>query len=95
MCSGRIPAPHREHHRRYPDLCWWVRERGNEKKIDRGSQLITVGAMLLAAVAATFAFIHIVVHGNTGNVELFTWMSSGTLEFSWALVAIRLPLSCC
>ena len=63
-----------------------------KKKIDRGSQLVTVGAMLLAAVAATFAFIHIVVHGNTGNVELFTWISSGTLEFSWALRGDTLAL---
>ena len=63
-----------------------------KKKIDRGSQLVTVGAMLLAAVAATFAFIDIVVHGNTGNVELFTWISSGTLEFSWALRGDTLAL---
>ena len=63
-----------------------------KKKIDRGSQLATVGAMLLAAVAATFAFIDIVVHANTGNVELFTWVSSGTLEFSWALRGDTLAL---
>ena len=63
-----------------------------KKKIDRGSQLVTVGAMLLAAVAATFTFINIVVHGNTGNVELFTWVSSGTLEFSWALRGDTLAL---
>ncbi len=63
-----------------------------KKKIDRVSQFVTVGAMLLAAVAATFSFIDIVVHGNTGNVELFTWVSSGTLEFAWALRGDSLAL---
>ena len=53
---------------------------------------MTVGAMLLAAGAASFAFIDIVVQGNTGNVELFTWISSGTLEFSWALRGDTLAL---
>ena len=63
-----------------------------KKGIDRTSQLVTVGAMLLAAFAATFAFIDIVVNGNTYNVELFTWVASGTLEFSWELRGDTLAL---
>ena len=54
-----------------------------KKNIDIASQLVTSGAMLLAAVSATFAFLDIVVDGNTRNLELFVWIASGTLEFSW------------
>ena len=62
------------------------------KKIDRGSQLVTVGAAV-GGGCRHICVRHIVVHGNTGNVELFTWITSGTLEFSWAPVAC-LPLLC-
>jgi len=63
----------------------WGAEEDRRKRLDRGAQLITVGAMLLAAVAATFAFVDIVVNKNVGTTELFTWVDSGTMEFAWAL----------
>jgi len=69
-----------------------IADEEKKKSIDRSAQLVTVGAMLLAAVSATFAFIDIVVNGNTGNVELFTWVASGTLEFSWELRGDTLAL---
>ncbi len=56
-----------------------------KKRLDLASQLITCGAMLLAAVAAILVFIAVVVNGQNGTVELFTWVDSGSLEFSWAL----------
>jgi len=70
----------------------WGAEEDRRKRLDRGAQLITVGAMLLAAVAATFAFVDIVVNKNVGTTELFTWVDSGTMEFAWALRGDTLAL---
>ena len=47
--------------------------------IDRAAGWITSGAMLLAAVAAIFAFFEVVVGGRTQPVEVFTWLDSGSL----------------
>ena len=58
-------------------------ERGHG--LDRGAQWVTSGAMLLAAVAAIFALFDIVSGGNTEPVKIFTWIDSGSLEFSWEL----------
>ncbi|MCD6074131.1 MAG: nuoL [Rhodospirillales bacterium] len=65
----------------------------HDHKIDLASQFVTCGAMLLAAVAAFFAFSNVVLNGNTGSVEIFTWIDSGTLEISWALRADTLSLT--
>ncbi|MBO32587.1 MAG: NADH-quinone oxidoreductase subunit L [Rhodospirillaceae bacterium] len=62
-------------------------EKEVKAKYDRAAQYITCGAMLLAAVAAIFVFISVVVNGQAGNVELFTWVGSGSLEFFWELRA--------
>jgi NADH-quinone oxidoreductase subunit L len=70
----------------------WGADEERRKRLDRSAQLITVGAMLLAAVAATFAFIDIVVNKNVGTTELFTWVDSGTMEFAWALRGDTLAL---
>ena len=70
----------------------WGAEEERRKKVDRSAQLITVGAMLLSAVAATFAFIDIVVVGNVGQIELWTWVDTGSLEFSWELRGDTLSL---
>ena len=58
-----------------------------QAKIDRASTYVTCGAMLLAAVAAAFAFFAIVIGKDTAPIELFTWIDSGSLEFSWELRA--------
>ena len=60
---------------------------GSQKKksIDRTAQLVTVGAMLLSAIASIFAFIDVAVNGNTGNIKLWTWVNSGSLEYAWEL----------
>jgi len=54
-------------------------------RIDTGAQWITCGALMLSAVVAVSVFLDVVVHGNAGTVELFTWIDSGALEVSWAL----------
>ena len=58
-----------------------------QAKIDRASFWITCGAMLLAAVAAGFAFFEITVNETTTPIELFTWIDSGSMELSWELRA--------
>jgi NADH-quinone oxidoreductase subunit L len=60
-------------------------DKERKKRLDLASQLVTCGAMVLAAVAAILVFISVVVNGQDGTVELFTWVDSGSLEFSWAL----------
>ncbi|MDA0240568.1 MAG: NADH-quinone oxidoreductase subunit L [Proteobacteria bacterium] len=64
-----------------------TKDHERQKKIDRAAYLVTCGAMLLAAVAAGFAFFAIVVNDVTDPVEIFTWIDSGTLELSWELRA--------
>jgi NADH-quinone oxidoreductase subunit L len=58
-----------------------------KRKLNATAQWVTSGAMMLAAVAALISFIAIVVEGDTGGVEIFTWIDSGTLEVSWELRA--------
>ena len=52
---------------------------------DRGSQLVTCGLMLLSGFFSILVFKSVVVDGETGRAELFTWIDSGTFEVSWAL----------
>ena len=56
-----------------------------QSRIDFTAQWVTCGAMLLSMLVAVFVFIDVVVHGNSGTIELFTWIDSGALEVSWAL----------
>ena len=65
-----------------------------EKKenIDQMAHMVTVGAMLLSAVAATIAFIDVVVYGNTVVIKVWTWVESGSLKFSWELRGDTLSL---
>ena len=60
-----------------------ITESSKKKSIDLSAQLVTVGAMLLSGIAAIFAFIDVVVNGNTTNIHLWTWVNSGSLEYSW------------
>jgi NADH-quinone oxidoreductase subunit L len=52
---------------------------------DRGSQIVTAGAVLVSALLSIVLFIDVALHGNTRTIELFTWIDSGTFEVSWAL----------
>ena len=51
----------------------------------RGAQLVTCGAMVLSAVFGTVIFAQAAGGAEPYTVELFTWVSSGSLDFSWAL----------
>ncbi|HIC59572.1 MAG TPA: NADH-quinone oxidoreductase subunit L [Rhodospirillales bacterium] len=69
-----------------------ITEPEKKKKIDQMAHMVTVGAMLLSAVAATIAFIDVVVYGNTVVIKVWTWVESGSLKFSWELRGDTLSL---
>jgi len=52
---------------------------------DRPSQIISCGAMGLAALAAIFVFINVVMNGEVQHIYLFNWMTSGAFQVDWAL----------
>ncbi len=54
-------------------------------RVDKAAQWITCGALLLSAVLSVFVFIDVAIRGNATTVDLFTWITSGALEISWAL----------
>ena len=56
-----------------------------KKSFDRAAQVVTIGGMLIAALAGTYSFIDIVVLNNPNYTPLFTWVNSGDLSFEWAL----------
>ena len=60
-------------------------EKARRGRIDRAAQWVTCGALLLAAVAAAFVFVDVVVEKNETTVHLATWIDSGAFEVSWAL----------
>ncbi|PWC55861.1 NADH-quinone oxidoreductase subunit L [Azospirillum sp. TSO22-1] len=53
---------------------------------DRTAQVVTCGAVVLAAVMSWILFFQVTGHGGTPRtIELFRWMKSGTLDVFWAL----------
>jgi len=52
---------------------------------DRGSQMVTCGLLLISMVLSIIVFIDVAIEGNARTTELFTWISSGNFELSWAL----------
>lgn len=52
---------------------------------DRGAQVVTCGFMLVSMVLGWIAFQDVALASNARTVELFTWLSSGDLQASWAL----------
>ena len=65
-----------------------VRQGIDEKiknRIDLVSQIFTCGLMLLAALASILVFLGVTINAQSPNIELFSWVESGSLEFSWGL----------
>jgi NADH-quinone oxidoreductase subunit L len=52
---------------------------------DRGAQLVTCGAMALAAACGVALFFDVAYGGNARTVVLATWVDSGSFEANWAL----------
>ena len=51
----------------------------------RGAQLVTCGAMGVAAVMAIVVFTEVVLQGETATIVLFDWFASGDLDVDWLL----------
>ena len=52
---------------------------------DKISQVITCVFMALSAIFAISVFIELLAEKQSASVHLFTWLKSGSLEFSWVL----------
>jgi len=50
---------------------------------DTGAMAVTCTAMVLSAIFAVILFYTVAVDGHDSHVVLFTWIDSGSLEFSW------------
>ena len=51
----------------------------------RGAQLVSCGAMGVAAVMAIVVFTEVVLQGETATIVLFDWFASGDLDVDWLL----------
>ncbi|WP_420854605.1 NADH-quinone oxidoreductase subunit L [Sneathiella marina] len=52
---------------------------------DRGSQLVTSGAVIFSAILSWVSLYQVAFNQSPEMVELFTWISSGSFDVSWAL----------
>jgi NADH-quinone oxidoreductase subunit L len=52
---------------------------------DRGAQLVTCGALCLAALCSIFLFNAVAIEGHKEVQTLFTWIDTGDLQVQWAL----------
>ncbi|MEE3622916.1 NADH-quinone oxidoreductase subunit L [Nitrospirillum sp. BR 11752] len=52
---------------------------------DRGSQLVTCGAMVAALVLSIMLFIDVAINGHARVVPLANWVASGDFHVDWAL----------
>ncbi|BBK42834.1 NADH:ubiquinone oxidoreductase subunit L [Allostella vacuolata] len=52
---------------------------------DRGAQIVTCAGLLASMVLGWFILYSVGFRGEARTVELFTWISSGAFEVSWAL----------
>ena len=68
------------------------RAQKEKSRIDLISVIVTCAAMVSAALAAVLVFFDAVFNGQNPEVELFPWVISGTLEFSWAVKGDTLSL---
>ena len=58
---------------------------GNRAIGDRPAQLVTCAGMFGALGLSIIAFFDVALGGNPVTVDLFTWISSGSMHASWAL----------
>jgi NADH-quinone oxidoreductase subunit L len=52
---------------------------------DRGAQIVTCAALVLAAVFGVVLYVEVALHGQTRVVDLLNWMDTGDLQVQWAL----------
>jgi NADH-quinone oxidoreductase subunit L len=52
---------------------------------DTAAQIASCTFLVMSAICAVFVFKDVALGGNAFTMDLFTWISSGTVEVSWAL----------
>ena len=52
---------------------------------NRGSQLVTCGALVISAILSLFAFADVALGGQTYHVNVLPWIQSGDFAVNWAL----------
>src|SRR5271154_1329854 len=52
---------------------------------DRGAQLVTCLALVIAAVLGSVLFVNVALHGHGRTIDMFTWIDTGDLQIEWAL----------
>ncbi len=52
---------------------------------DRGSQLVTCGAMVLAAITGAYVFVDVALMGHVRVVEIASWIVSGSFDVTWSV----------
>ncbi len=52
---------------------------------DRGAQIVTCGAMLLAALCGLAIFWQVALEHQDRTITFFTWIASGSLQVVWAI----------
>ena len=52
---------------------------------DRGAQLVTCLALVVAAVLGAIVFWSVALEAHTRTIELLTWIDAGDLQVRWAL----------
>src|ERR1700685_71774 len=52
---------------------------------DRGAQLVTCLALVIAAVLGGVLFVNVALHGHGRTIDLFTWIDTGDLQIEWAV----------
>jgi NADH-quinone oxidoreductase subunit L len=52
---------------------------------DRGSQLVTCGAMVLAAITGAYVFVDVALMGHNQVVEIASWIVSGSFDVTWSI----------
>ncbi|MBM08595.1 MAG: NADH-quinone oxidoreductase subunit L [Magnetovibrio sp.] len=60
-------------------------EKETRLNIDRAAQWITCLGMLLSTLCSIIVFMDFINGSSSRTTELFTWLTSGTVEVSWAL----------
>jgi len=52
---------------------------------DKASMLVTCSLLVISALLAIIVFVDVAFGGNARTTELFTWITSGDFQVSWAL----------
>ena len=58
---------------------------GQNQLKDRGSQIVTAGAVSISAILSWVAFFQVTFGGQAQTVELMSWITSGSFNVSWSL----------